>query len=86
MNGIFTFDFSFRDIAFRFQEYNLNEFGVGVDENIRLVDINPAMLQVGRERAEKKGYHLMTFEEGNAQDLSSIKSINLSILITVYYC
>lgn len=61
-----------RDIAFRFQEFNQKEFGVAVDENVRLVDINPAMLKVGKQRAAARGYHLMSFEEGNAQDLKGI--------------
>jgi ubiquinone/menaquinone biosynthesis C-methylase UbiE len=65
-----------RDIAFRFQEFNQREFGVAVDENIRLVDINPAMLEVGRQRASARGYHLMSFEEGNAQDLKGTRCFN----------
>ena len=66
-----------RDIAFRFQEFNQKEFGVAVDENVRLVDINPAMLKVGKQRAAARGYHLMSFEEGNAQDLKGTYGMRL---------
>ncbi|KAJ3371797.1 2-hexaprenyl-6-methoxy-1,4-benzoquinone methyltransferase [Kappamyces sp. JEL0680] len=62
------------DIAFRFVESIQKEYGVRADGNVRLVDINPAMLQVGQERAAKRGYLGITFEEGNAEMLENVPS------------
>jgi len=40
--------------------------------NITVCDINRAMLDVGRSRAEKLGYSGMNWLEGNAESLSQV--------------
>ncbi|KAJ3257346.1 2-hexaprenyl-6-methoxy-1,4-benzoquinone methyltransferase [Boothiomyces macroporosus] len=54
------------DIAFRFIDKIRKEYGT--DPDVRVLDINENMLQVGRERAKKKGYEL-EFVQGNAEEL-----------------
>ncbi|KAJ3270666.1 2-hexaprenyl-6-methoxy-1,4-benzoquinone methyltransferase, partial [Terramyces sp. JEL0728] len=54
------------DIAFRFIDKIRKEYGT--DPDVRVLDINENMLQVGRERAEKRGYEL-EFIQGNAEQL-----------------
>jgi ubiquinone/menaquinone biosynthesis C-methylase UbiE len=39
---------------------------------VKLVDINPAMLQVGQQRALARSLSGITFEEGNAERLESM--------------
>jgi demethylmenaquinone methyltransferase / 2-methoxy-6-polyprenyl-1,4-benzoquinol methylase len=49
------------------------KFAANVDgSNITVCDINKAMLDVGRKRAEKLGYTGVTWMEGNAEELSGI--------------
>ena len=38
---------------------------------VRLIDINPDMLAVGRKRGVEKGLACVSFEEGDAEDLVS---------------
>jgi len=49
------------DIAFRMAKHGAH---------VTVSDINPAMLDVGRQRAEKKGIEGLTFSEQNAETLS----------------
>ncbi|HUG60399.1 MAG TPA: bifunctional demethylmenaquinone methyltransferase/2-methoxy-6-polyprenyl-1,4-benzoquinol methylase UbiE [Methylomirabilota bacterium] len=51
------------DVAFRIVERS------GGRARAVVCDINASMLQVGRERAEKRGVSTVTFTEGNAEDL-----------------
>ncbi|KAL2916422.1 hypothetical protein HK105_204178 [Polyrhizophydium stewartii] len=64
------------DIAFRFLDYIKSRHGGLGSANVKVVDINPAMLQVGRERALKMGYPAdsphISFHEGNAEHLVDI--------------
>jgi ubiquinone/menaquinone biosynthesis C-methylase UbiE len=49
------------------------KFAANVDgSNITVCDINKAMLDVGRKRAEKLGYTGVTWMEGNAEELRGI--------------
>ncbi|KAJ1339548.1 ubiquinone/menaquinone biosynthesis C-methyltransferase UbiE [Batrachochytrium salamandrivorans] len=64
------------DIAFRFLDsVKRNHGGVG-QAQVTVLDINPAMLQVGRERALKLGYPVdsphISFQEANAEHLETI--------------
>ncbi|KAI8930328.1 ubiE/COQ5 methyltransferase family-domain-containing protein [Entophlyctis helioformis] len=70
------------DIAFRFLDHIRQANGGGSDAaalgsaHVTVVDINPAMLAVGRERAIKLGYPAdsphIDFQEGNAEHLDHI--------------
>ncbi|KAI9352473.1 UbiE/COQ5 methyltransferase [Zopfochytrium polystomum] len=63
------------DIAFRFLDHVKAAYGANHAANVTVVDINPNMLKVGMQRAEKLGYMQtgrITFQEGNAEHLSSI--------------
>ncbi|KAI9352464.1 UbiE/COQ5 methyltransferase, partial [Zopfochytrium polystomum] len=63
------------DIAFRFLDHVKAAYGANHAANVTVVDINPDMLKVGMQRAEKLGYMQtgrITFQEGNAEHLSSI--------------
>ena len=51
------------DVAFRVIE------GGGPETDVTVLDINPNMLAVGRERAEKLNLLGLTFVEGNAEEL-----------------
>ncbi|KAJ3171825.1 2-hexaprenyl-6-methoxy-1,4-benzoquinone methyltransferase [Irineochytrium annulatum] len=53
------------DIAFRFLDYVREAHGTGQPANVTVIDINPAMLEVGRSPN-------INFQEGNAEDLFSI--------------
>ncbi|KAH9259840.1 hypothetical protein BASA82_001223, partial [Batrachochytrium salamandrivorans] len=64
------------DIAFRFLE-NIKRRHGGIGEaQVTVMDINPAMLQVGRERAIKFGFPAdsphISFQEANAENLDMI--------------
>ncbi|KAJ3081769.1 2-hexaprenyl-6-methoxy-1,4-benzoquinone methyltransferase [Quaeritorhiza haematococci] len=64
------------DIAFRFLEYVKAAHGDRSNANVTVVDINPAMLKVGEERAKQFGYldegSIISFQEGNAESLTNI--------------
>ena len=51
------------DVAFRIIEAG------GPQTDVTVLDINPNMLEVGRERAEKRNLPGLTFVEGNAEEL-----------------
>lgn len=51
------------DVAFRIADRS------GGHAKVTVADINPAMLDVGRERAAKRGHHDITFVEANAEAL-----------------
>ncbi|RGB35957.1 ubiE/COQ5 methyltransferase family-domain-containing protein [Rhizophagus diaphanus] len=64
------------DIAMGFLNY-CKEIHGDTSANVTLLDINPKMLEVGKQRFLKTPYHntsQVTFEVGNAEDLSSIPS------------
>ncbi|KAJ1559821.1 hypothetical protein HK405_009215, partial [Cladochytrium tenue] len=44
------------DVAFRFLDSAASRYGAAASASVRVVDINPAMLAVGQERAERLGY------------------------------
>ncbi|KAJ3106397.1 2-hexaprenyl-6-methoxy-1,4-benzoquinone methyltransferase [Phlyctochytrium planicorne] len=44
------------DIAFRFLDYARAAYGPSHQASVKVVDINPAMLEVGRKRASSLGY------------------------------
>lgn len=49
------------------------KFAANIDgSNITVCDINKAMLDVGRQRAEKLGFTGIKWMEGNAEDLSGV--------------
>lgn len=61
------------DIAFRFLDALKRQHGA-YEGNVTVIDINPSMLNIGMQRAEKLGLlgpHL-EFIEGNAENLSNI--------------
>ncbi|KAJ3058679.1 2-hexaprenyl-6-methoxy-1,4-benzoquinone methyltransferase, partial [Podochytrium sp. JEL0797] len=63
------------DIAFRFLDHVRKTHGVTNEAEVIVVDINPAMLEVGKERSKALGYTdtgKITFQEGNAENLSTI--------------
>ncbi|KAJ3415676.1 2-hexaprenyl-6-methoxy-1,4-benzoquinone methyltransferase [Chytridiales sp. JEL 0842] len=65
------------DIAFRFLNSVKAKYGPSNNANVTVVDINPSMLQVGRERAPAFGYGnspQISFQEGNAESLENIPS------------
>ncbi|KAJ1561161.1 2-hexaprenyl-6-methoxy-1,4-benzoquinone methyltransferase [Nowakowskiella sp. JEL0078] len=69
------------DIAFRFLDNVKKNYGSIHDAQVTVVDINPSMLEVGRERAIKGGYvgiseefPKIEFLEGNAENLADIQS------------
>ncbi|TPX35233.1 demethylmenaquinone methyltransferase [Synchytrium microbalum] len=65
------------DIAFRFLDYVKNIHGLNHDAHVTVLDINPAMLAVGQERARTLGFSdekRIRFTEGNAEKLAAIPS------------
>ncbi|RKO86575.1 ubiE/COQ5 methyltransferase family-domain-containing protein [Blyttiomyces helicus] len=70
------------DISFRFLENVRETYGTSAGASVRVVDINPAMLEVGRERAKALGYggaSNVTFEEGNAESLSAVPDASVDV-------
>ncbi|KAI8820136.1 ubiE/COQ5 methyltransferase family-domain-containing protein [Fimicolochytrium jonesii] len=71
------------DIAFRFLDYIKATYrGDMGSASVAVVDINPEMLKVGRERAKKLGWDdptRLTFTEGNAEHLSHIPSSSIDV-------
>ncbi|KAJ3043306.1 2-hexaprenyl-6-methoxy-1,4-benzoquinone methyltransferase [Rhizophlyctis rosea] len=66
--------FDTRDIAFRFLDYVKNTHGSS-NAKVTVVDINPAMLEVGKERTAEFGYKnspQISFQVGNAENLENI--------------
>ncbi|KAI9007327.1 UbiE/COQ5 methyltransferase [Gaertneriomyces semiglobifer] len=65
------------DIAFRFLDYTKNTHGSAANAKVTVVDINPAMLEVGKQRAPEFGYgnaSNIDFQVGNAENLENIPS------------
>ncbi|KAI8621071.1 ubiE/COQ5 methyltransferase family-domain-containing protein [Chytriomyces sp. MP71] len=63
------------DIAFRFLDATRKKYGQNNDASVTVVDINPAMLEVGKQRSEALGYTAtgkISFQEGNAENLVDI--------------
>ncbi|KAJ3278002.1 2-hexaprenyl-6-methoxy-1,4-benzoquinone methyltransferase [Borealophlyctis nickersoniae] len=63
------------DIAFRFLDYARNLYGAASQAKVTVVDINPAMLEVGKQRAPQFGYRdspQISFREGNAEHLEFV--------------
>ncbi|KAJ3333782.1 2-hexaprenyl-6-methoxy-1,4-benzoquinone methyltransferase [Blyttiomyces sp. JEL0837] len=62
------------DIAFRFLDHVKAMHGPNNSAKVTVVDINPAMLEVGKERAAKMNYLQgnISFVEGNAENLSMV--------------
>ncbi|KAI8919394.1 ubiquinone/menaquinone biosynthesis methyltransferase ubiE [Powellomyces hirtus] len=63
------------DIAFRFLDYVKSQHGSMGGAKVTVVDINPAMLEVGKKRAVQLGHsdpERLSFMEGNAENLSQI--------------
>jgi len=58
------------DIAFRFLRYIRYKYGPDVTGHVTVCDINRAMLEVGRKRADAEGYsNGVTWSEGDAESL-----------------
>ncbi|KAI9135907.1 ubiE/COQ5 methyltransferase family-domain-containing protein [Paraphysoderma sedebokerense] len=67
------------DIALRFLDYVRSHYGGLKSANVTVLDINPAMLEVGKQRFSKLGFQPendphVSFQVGNAEDLSDIPS------------
>ncbi|KAI9350089.1 UbiE/COQ5 methyltransferase [Obelidium mucronatum] len=63
------------DIAFRFLDHVRKTHGPNNDASVTVVDINPAMLEVGMQRSKAMGYTdtgKISFQEGNAENLVNI--------------
>ncbi|KAI9207712.1 UbiE/COQ5 methyltransferase [Polychytrium aggregatum] len=63
------------DIAFRFLDYIKRVHGSIGNASVTVVDINPAMLEVGKERATQFGYGnipQISWREGNAESIDFI--------------
>ncbi|KAJ3112753.1 2-hexaprenyl-6-methoxy-1,4-benzoquinone methyltransferase [Phlyctochytrium bullatum] len=64
------------DIAFRFLDYVRAAYGPANQASVQVVDINPAMLEVGERRASELGYlstGQISFAEGNAEKLEFVE-------------
>ncbi|KAJ3024703.1 UNVERIFIED_CONTAM: 2-hexaprenyl-6-methoxy-1,4-benzoquinone methyltransferase [Siphonaria sp. JEL0065] len=63
------------DIAFRFLDHVRKTHGINNEASVTVVDINPAMLEVGKQRSKALGYTdtgKIDFQEGNAENLVNI--------------
>ncbi|KAI8894597.1 UbiE/COQ5 methyltransferase [Globomyces pollinis-pini] len=67
------------DIAFRFMESVKKQYGSEMESSVRIIDINPDMLNVGRERQKQFGYKAIEFEEGNAENLNTVEDESIDV-------
>ncbi|KAJ3127131.1 2-hexaprenyl-6-methoxy-1,4-benzoquinone methyltransferase [Physocladia obscura] len=68
------------DIAFRFLDYCKKVYGANNTASVTVVDINPAMLEVGKERSKRFGFAdsgKIFFQEGNAENLVNIEDASV---------
>ncbi|TPX65207.1 demethylmenaquinone methyltransferase [Spizellomyces sp. 'palustris'] len=64
------------DIAFRFLDY-ISATHPNPSPHVTLLDINPAMLAVGQQRAQQLGHTNIAFTEGNAERLEGIEDASV---------
>ncbi|KAJ3393470.1 2-hexaprenyl-6-methoxy-1,4-benzoquinone methyltransferase [Entophlyctis sp. JEL0112] len=70
------------DIAFRFLNHCNAKYGPTHSASVRVVDINPAMLEVGKQRSKAIGLgdsDKISFEEGNAENLANVDSSSVDV-------
>ena len=71
------------DMTFEYLEYIKKEFGTNAANNVTVIDINQEMLKVGQQRALKRGYGDLKFEEMNAEKLD-LESNSVDVYMISY--